>query len=109
VLVLAPPHLALIGPGLAGDDVHEGGLARAIGPDDGAKLLLPISKDRLLIALNPSNETETESPQRSALMIGAILSDQPVKQPANPFGANSVTSTKPKPSSTCHQSTQSMV
>jgi hypothetical protein len=66
---VAEPHPALVRPGLAGNDVHEGGLARSVRPDDGAQFLPPISNDRLLIALNPSNETEIEVTSRSALTM----------------------------------------
>ena len=34
----AEKDAARIGPGLAGDDVHHGGFARAVGPDDAAQL-----------------------------------------------------------------------
>ena len=36
--LVAPEHAAIIGFGLAGDDVHEGGLARTVGADHGAHL-----------------------------------------------------------------------
>ena len=35
---VAPDDAALVGAGLAGDDVHEGGFARPVGADDGAHL-----------------------------------------------------------------------
>jgi hypothetical protein len=59
---LAPAHGALVGPGLAGDDVHEGGLARPVGADHRAHLGQADGEaDRLLIALNPSKD-DAETP-----------------------------------------------
>jgi hypothetical protein len=61
----------------------------------------------LLIALNPSNETETPEslPEARSHASSSFLTSRS-NSPPMPFGAKSVTSTKDRPSSTCHQSTQ---
>ena len=53
--------LALVGPGLAGDDVHHRRLAGAVRADDGAHLAWLDGSDRSFSAWKPSKETVTPS------------------------------------------------
>jgi hypothetical protein len=75
---LAPTAPALVGPGLAGDDVHEGGLARPVGADDGAQFRQADLERQVVDRLEPveGDEEETKSPSRSVL-IRCLLPDEP--------------------------------
>ena len=54
-------HVAVVGPGLAGDDVHHRGLAGAVRADDGAHLAGLDRERQIVERRKPSNETVTPS------------------------------------------------
>jgi hypothetical protein len=102
-VALSPDHPALIGPRLAGDDIHKGGLARAIGADHGAQFRL-CDLDRQVV--DGAKPVECDRDARDFEKRGHGLLTIMSKSPPMPRGKNSVTATNPRPKSTSHQSVQ---
>ena len=104
---IAPAHGPLVGSRLAGDDIHEGGLARPVRPDHRAQLGAADGEAEVV------DRAEAVEADRNALHLekrahGLSFRTIWSTSPPSPFGAKSVTSTKPRPSSTGHQSTHSI-
>ena len=125
--VAAEQRLARVGPGLAGDDIHHGGLARAIGADDGAHLALADDErqvvqrleaveahrdaveieDAALLAHSAASMAATGA--FAGIALRGRFAHQSDSVPTMPLGRNSVTQTKSAPSTSSHMSGKAAV
>src|SRR6056297_126296 len=129
LVLLAPEGAALVRPGLARDDVHEGCLARPVRPADRAEFAFtdgerqvvdrpePVERDRDAgdfqklahsFVASSSRSAPGSGPRSAPCRSGWRRSAMRSTSPPRPFGANSVTSTKESPRITVHQSTQTI-
>src|SRR5262249_23520627 len=95
-------HLALVGPRLAGDDVHHGGLAGAVGADDGAHLAR-LDQQREVVqrleAVERDRDAAEVEERRGALHAELALRRRNCcHRPTTPRGRNSVTAMNRAPS-----------
>ena len=123
---IPPDHPALIGFGLARHDIHEGGLACAVGANDRAHFRRANLERQVVdgpeavkgnrharhfqkhahLRASSCCKDPSSGPRSAPCRCGAPTRRNRSNKPPMPLGAKSVTSTKDRPKSTCHQSTQ---